>query len=66
VEAGRRDRVLYYLAFLALFELVAALYIMVDKPDLVPAVVVAVAAAVLAALPVGLVLRRYVEAPSQT
>jgi hypothetical protein len=66
VDAARRDGVLYYLAFLALFELIAALYIMVAKPDPLPAIVLAVAAAVLAALPAGLVLRRYAEAPSQT
>jgi hypothetical protein len=39
---------------------------MVAKPDPLPAIVLAVAAAVLAALPAGLVLRRYAEAPSQT
>jgi uncharacterized membrane protein len=58
IEAGRRDRVLYYLAFLSLFGLVAALYIMVGKPDLVPAIAVAVAAAVLALVPAMLALRR--------
>jgi hypothetical protein len=57
IDAARRDRVLHYTTFMSLFELIAALYIMVAKPDAGPAATVVIAAAVLAALPAALLLR---------
>lgn len=57
VDAARRDRLFNYSVFMSFFELLAALYIMVSKPEIMPAVMVIVAAAVLAALPAALVLR---------
>lgn len=57
VDGARRDRLFNYTVFLMLFELIAALYVMVTKPDMMPAVAVIVAAAVLAALPVALLMR---------
>lgn len=58
VDAARRDRLFNYMVFLSLFELVAALYIMVSKPEAVSAVLAAVAAAVLAVIPAAMVTRR--------
>lgn len=58
VDAGRRDRVFNYMVFLSLFEVIAALYIMITKPELAPAITVAVAAAVVAGVPTALLLRR--------
>jgi predicted integral membrane protein DUF2269 len=58
VDAARRDRVLNYMAFMSLFELVAALYVMVAKPDVLPAVAAVVVAAIAAAFPAALLLRR--------
>lgn len=66
IEAGRRDRVLPYMVFLGIFELVAALYIMVAKPDLTPAIAIAVAAAVVAGVPSALVTRRARTAQAET
>ena len=58
VDNARRDRVFNYMVFMSLFELIAALYVMVTKPDLIPAVTVIAGAAVLAAFPAALLLRR--------
>ncbi|HLI97592.1 MAG TPA: DUF2269 family protein [Candidatus Baltobacteraceae bacterium] len=58
VDAGRRDRLLNYMVFLSLFEVIAALYIMITKPELAPAITVVVAAAVFAGVPAALLLRR--------
>ncbi len=58
VDARRRDRVFNYMVFMSLFEVIAALYIMIAKPDLLPAITVAVAAAVVAGVPAALLLRR--------
>lgn len=58
LDAARRDKVLHYTSFMSFFELIAALYIMVTKPDVLPAALVVVAAAVLAALPPAMLLRR--------
>jgi uncharacterized membrane protein len=66
IDAGRRDRVLAYMVFLGIFELIAALYIMVAKPDLTPAIVFAVAAAVVAGLPATLLIRRAQTARAET
>jgi uncharacterized membrane protein len=66
IDAGRRDRVLAYMVFLGIFELIAALYIMVAKPDLTPATVFAVAAAVVAGLPATLLIRRAQTARAET
>jgi len=64
VDAARRDRVFNYMAFMSLFELIAALYVMVSKPELVSAVIVVVAAAVLAFIPATLTARRAAPAAS--
>ena len=58
VDAARRDRVFNYMIFLSLFELIAALYIMVSKPEALPAVIAAVAAALVAVIPAAMVMRR--------
>lgn len=58
VENARRDRLFNYMVFMSLFELIAALYVMVTRPDLVSAVTVIAAAAVLAAVPAALLLRQ--------
>ena len=58
IDAARRDPVFVYMCFMSLFELVAALYVMVAKPDVLPAIAAAVIAAILAALPATLLLRR--------
>lgn len=58
VDAACRDRLLNYMVFLTLFELIAALYVMVTKPDLLPSVTAIVVAALVAALPAALLLRR--------
>lgn len=57
VDAARRDRVFNYTVFLMLFELIAALYVMVTKPEVTPAVAVMVGAALLAAVPAALLVR---------
>lgn len=64
VDAARRDRLFNYMLFMSQFELIAALYIMVAKPDVVPAVTLIAAAALLGAFPAVLVLRRTSE-PAQ-
>lgn len=58
VDAARRDRVLNYVAFMSLFELVAALYIMVAKPEIVHALSVVIVMAIAAAYPAAMFLRR--------
>lgn len=62
IDAARRDRVFNYMVFMSLFELVAALYVMVAKPEVLAAVVVVAAAAVLGAIPAALVTRRTSQA----
>jgi hypothetical protein len=64
IDAARRDRVFNYMVFMSVFELIAALYIMVVKPELVSAVIVAIAAAVLAFIPATLAVRRTAPARS--
>jgi hypothetical protein len=54
------------MVFLGIFELIAALYIMVAKPDLTPAIVFAVAAAIVAGLPAALLMRRTQTARAET
>ncbi|HEY9179418.1 MAG TPA: DUF2269 family protein [Candidatus Baltobacteraceae bacterium] len=67
IDAARRDRVLGYMVFMSLLELVAALYIMVTKPELLTAVAAAICAAVVAAIPAALVSRRNpAAAPAET
>lgn len=58
IDAARRDRIFNYMAFMSLFELIAALYVMVVKPELVSSVIVVAAAAVLAFIPATLTARR--------
>ena len=57
IDAARRDRVFNYMVFMSLFELVAALYIMVTKPGMSAAGGLILAAALLALLPAARVLR---------
>lgn len=65
VDAARRDRIFNYTVFLMVFELVAALYVMVAKPDLMPVLAVILTAAILAALPPAVLLRRTGDAPAR-
>lgn len=58
VDAARRDRLFNYMVFMSLLELVAALYVMVARPEALSAVIVVVAAAVVAVIPAALVTRR--------
>ncbi len=58
VDAARRDWLFNYMLCATFFELIAALYVMVTKPDLGPSVWIIVAAAVLAAAPASLLVRR--------
>jgi uncharacterized membrane protein len=58
IQAARSDRFLNYSVFLSVCELVAALYVMVFKPDLGPCVWAVILAAAAAAIPTALVLRR--------
>jgi uncharacterized membrane protein len=57
IDVRRRDRFFNYMVFVSLLELVAALYIMVVKPETSTALAAAVAAAVIALLPVALLTR---------
>ena len=57
LDALRRDRVFNYMLFMSFFELVAALYVMVSKPDVTIAAGAVVAAAVLAVVPTAALLR---------
>lgn len=57
IDARRRDRVFNYMVFLSLFELIAALYVMVNKPELLAAITIAAAGALLAVLPTTFILR---------
>jgi Predicted integral membrane protein (DUF2269) len=66
LDAARRDGVLNYSVFLGYFELIAALYVMITKPELAPAVGAILIAAVVAAVPAVLLSRRRVEAPATT
>jgi len=58
IDAARHDRLFNYMVFMSLLELVAALYVMVAKPEALSAAIVVVAAAVLAVIPAAMVTRR--------
>lgn len=58
IEARRHDRVLNYMVFMSVLELVAALYVMVAKPEAPAAGAAVVAAALLALLPASMLTRR--------
>lgn len=57
IGAARADRVLNYSVFLTACELIAALYIMTNKPGLIACIAVVLIAAAIAALPMLRVLR---------
>lgn len=57
IEAARRDRVFTYTVWMSCFELIAALYIMVARPQMSAAGALILAAAVLALLPAASMLR---------
>lgn len=65
LDAARSDRFWNYSIFTSAFELIAALYLMSSKPALMQCVWAVVAAAVLALIPMLLLLRRY-KAPAAT
>jgi uncharacterized membrane protein len=56
IETARQDRVLRFLPWFGLFEIIAALYIMTAKPNLTLAIIVAIAGAGLGVIP-GLIFK---------
>lgn len=58
IQAARADAVWTYCTMLMPFEIIAALYLMSNKPAAAPAIIAVVAAAVLAIIPTGALLKR--------
>lgn len=58
IDRVRRDPVWLYAVFAILFEIIAALYIMVNRPDVTACIGAVVVAAVVSVLPTMLALRR--------
>lgn len=64
IDAARRDRAFNYIVFMSCFELVAALYIMVAKPEMAAAGGLIAAAALLAFLPAAVAMRTKQPVPA--